>query len=54
MTTLIAFGDSHTAGAEIDHRWDRGNPKKLTPLKLLITMEWTMKTILKLGVVITG
>ena len=28
--------------------------KKAYPLKLLITMEWTMKTILKLGVVTTG
>ena len=34
MTTLIAFGDSHTAGAEIDHRWDRGNPKKAYPAKI--------------------
>ena len=34
MTTLIAFGDSHTvAGAEIEQRWGQGN-KKAYPAKI--------------------
>ena len=34
MTTLIAFGDSHTAGAEIEQRWGQGSIKKAYPAKI--------------------
>ena len=54
MKTLLSFGDSHTAGAEIDAAWSSECKEKAYPQRLLTTMECDLKTMLYVDVVMLG